>query len=181
MLSRVQALGARSLPADFGVNSAGTLHTDAGAAIEIVRRKGLGKLRHLNVRDLWLQDQVRAGTNLVIAKVPGPDNTADVVTKHFNAEAVQRHFSRLHITRSSGRAQSAPTRAAMRGRASDEWAKEAEEGETVRVHHGPRRSLFTPVGIKDAPPARSLAKSRITICQFISEGNKFRIVDNLNG
>ena len=66
----------------------------------------------------------------------------------------------------------------MRGRASDEWAEEAEEGEVSRVHHGPRRTLFTPVGVKDAPPARALAKSRITRGQFFSNGKKFRIVDN---
>ena len=121
---------------------------------------------------------MRTDTNLAIAKVPGLDNPADIVTKYLNAEAVQRHFSRLHIVRSSGRAQSAPTLAAAGRRASDEWAREVIKGEVTGVHHGPRRSLFTPVGVKDAPPARALAKSRITIGQFLSNWKKFRIVDN---
>ena len=44
---------------DFGVAVRVTVHTDARAAIGIVRRAGLGKLRHLNVRYLWVQDQVK--------------------------------------------------------------------------------------------------------------------------
>ena len=66
----------------------------------------------------------------------------------------------------------------MRGRVSDEWGKEAEEGEVTMIHHGPRPNLFTPVGVKDVLPARAAAKSRITIGQFLTSGEKFRIVDN---
>ena len=51
-------LGLMSLLQDFGVAVSATVHTDASAAIGIVRRAGLGKLRHLNVRYLWLQDKV---------------------------------------------------------------------------------------------------------------------------
>ena len=115
---------------------------------------------------------------MVIAKVPGLNNPAKIVTEYLNAEAAQRHFSKLHITRSGGRAQSAPTLAAMRGRAIDEWAEEAEKGDVRRVHHGPRRSFFTPVRVKEAPTARALAKARSTVEQFLSNGKKFRIVDN---
>ena len=44
-----QALGVMSLLADFGVELTGAMHTDASAAIGIIRRKGLGKMRDLNV------------------------------------------------------------------------------------------------------------------------------------
>ena len=47
-----QALGMQSLLADFGVTLDATVHTDASVAIGILRRKGLGKIRHLNVRYL---------------------------------------------------------------------------------------------------------------------------------
>ena len=53
-----QALGVMTLLEDFGFRTRSVLHTDAGAAIGIVRRAGLGKLRHLNVRYLWLQDHL---------------------------------------------------------------------------------------------------------------------------
>ena len=41
-----QALGMMTLIPDFGLNLNATVHTDASAAIGIVRRTGLGKLRH---------------------------------------------------------------------------------------------------------------------------------------
>ena len=47
-----QGLGMMSLLSDFGVAVSVTIHTDASAAIGIVRRAGLGKLRHLNLRTL---------------------------------------------------------------------------------------------------------------------------------
>ena len=46
-----------TLISDFGIPLDATAHTDASAAISIVR-SGHRKLRHLNVRYLWLQLQV---------------------------------------------------------------------------------------------------------------------------
>ena len=48
--------------------------------MNILRREGLGKIRHLNVQHLKLQDQTRTGTNLCIAKVPGLEKFKDIVT-----------------------------------------------------------------------------------------------------
>ena len=55
-----QALGFITLMADMGVRVRATVHTDASAAIGIARRAGLGKLRHLNVRYLWLQHELQS-------------------------------------------------------------------------------------------------------------------------
>ena len=172
-----QALGMLSLLADFGVELNGTVHTDASAAIGILRRKGLGKIRHLNVRYLWLQDQIRTGTNLAVAKVPGLDNPADIVTKYVNAEAAQRHLAKLHITRSHGRAGTAPVLAAMK-QVADSWADEEAGGDLVRVHRKHRRELFTPLRVAGSPPAKALATLRVTTGQFVISGRSFRIVDS---
>ena len=77
-----QALGMMTLLEDFGFKTRATLHIDASAAIGIVRRAGFGKLRHLNVRYLWLQDHLRSG-HMDLHKVAGVANAADLVTKHF--------------------------------------------------------------------------------------------------
>ena len=103
-----QGLGLMTMLADFGTAVECTVHTDASAAIGIVRRAGLGKLRHLNVRYLWLQDQVKAEA-LGLEKVAGADNPADLGTKHANAETMMRHMVRLGARTSGGRASSAPT------------------------------------------------------------------------
>ena len=73
-----------SLLQDFGIELSATVHTDASAEIGILRRKGIGKIRRLNVRYLWLQDKIRTGAKLAIAKVPGLEIPAEVVTKYLN-------------------------------------------------------------------------------------------------
>ena len=97
------------------------------------------------------------GTQLVIAKVPGYENRADVVTKYLNSDATQRHLDKHRITRSGGRAQSAPTLAGLAGprcKVTDEWASgAADEHEVARVHRLLRRELFTPLRVQGAPPA----------------------------
>ena len=91
-----QGLGMMSLLGDFGVSIGVTIHADASAAIGIVRRAGLGKLRHLNVRYLLVQDQVKR-EQLGLEKVAGTDSPADLATKHFNAEVMKKHFERLGV------------------------------------------------------------------------------------
>ena len=41
--------------ADFGYQVGATVCTVASAAIEIVHRQGLGKVRHIDVQHPWLQ------------------------------------------------------------------------------------------------------------------------------
>ena len=45
-----------------------------------VCRRGLGKMRHLEIRDLWLQKEVADG-KLVVEKVLGEENPAELMTK----------------------------------------------------------------------------------------------------
>ena len=52
-----QALGIQSLMRDMSWHATIVIHSDATAAIGIARRKGLGKIRHLDVNDLWIQDK----------------------------------------------------------------------------------------------------------------------------
>ena len=76
------ALGMESLLRDLGMQDTGkiALHTDASAAIGISNRIGIGKVRHIEVNQLWLQEKVAAGKFQVI-KVPTDSNLADAFTK----------------------------------------------------------------------------------------------------
>ena len=56
------------------------LGTDSSAAKTFVGRRGLGKMRHLEIRDLWLQKEVGEG-KVVVSKVLGTENPADLMTK----------------------------------------------------------------------------------------------------
>ena len=48
------AMGLRSMYKDLGLSLNRRVHSDATAAIGIARRRGLGKLQHLDCEDLWI-------------------------------------------------------------------------------------------------------------------------------
>ena len=64
-----EGLGLQAILEDFGHTVKVHLHSDATAAIGICRRLGLGRVRHLAVADLWLQQRVKRG-ELVLHKTP---------------------------------------------------------------------------------------------------------------
>jgi len=58
-----------------------TLETDSSAAKSFAARRGLGKMRHMEARYLWLQGEVLKKTMKVL-KVKGEENPADLMTKY---------------------------------------------------------------------------------------------------
>ena len=68
---------------------------------------GLGKLRHLAVADLWVQDRVRAG-DFILTKVLGSLNPADILTKHTDRATLEKHLLALDMHLEEGRPESAP-------------------------------------------------------------------------
>ena len=101
------ALGLQSLSKDLGIPMRIHFYTDATAAIGICRRRGLGKIRHLHVSDLWIQDRLKSG-DFALTKVAGADNPADLLTKHVSRELMTKHMATMGITSEVGRARSAP-------------------------------------------------------------------------
>ena len=83
------------------------MHSDATAAIGICRRKGLGKIRHLAVADLWIQDKVRA-KDFELEKVLGAKNPAEMLTKDVPREVLEKHLATIQCRYESGQAESAP-------------------------------------------------------------------------
>ena len=55
--------------------------TDSSVAKSFVATRGVGKMRHLEVKLLWLQEQVRR-QRLRVSKVRGTVNIADALTKY---------------------------------------------------------------------------------------------------
>jgi len=75
-----ESLGMQSLMRDMGWDAKIRLLVDSSAAKSIASRTGLGKLRHLGIKFLWLQEAVRR-KKVVLSKVRGDVNPADVLTK----------------------------------------------------------------------------------------------------
>ena len=64
----------------FGFRVEWSVSTDSSAAKGMVMRQGVGKVRHMDCRALWVQQAVRK-ENLKIRKVDGKLNPADLGTK----------------------------------------------------------------------------------------------------
>ena len=76
---------------------------DASAAIGIVQRQGISKLRHVEVDVLWIQEQ-KARRLLPLRKVPGPRNPFDMGTKHIAIALLDQYLGQLNLEVAGGRA-----------------------------------------------------------------------------
>ena len=78
-----RAKGLLSLASEMGFSGLSNivhLGTDSSAAKSFVSRRGWGKMRHIEIRDLWLQKEVLEG-KVLVSKVLGTENPADLMTK----------------------------------------------------------------------------------------------------
>jgi hypothetical protein len=82
-----ELLYVHSLIVDMGFSPTMHLLCDASSAIAISKRQGVGKVRHIELRFLWLQDKLAAKV-FDIGKVPGWYNPADIGTKILSAPAL---------------------------------------------------------------------------------------------
>ena len=108
-----QALGMQTILADLGFRVNIVLHTDATAAIGIARRKGMGRIRHLDVSDLWVQDKVRSGA-IGLVKIPGDQNPADALTKYVDYGILRKSLATMGLEFRDGRPDSAPAIAGVK-------------------------------------------------------------------
>ena len=92
---------------DMGWKMPITVHSDATAAIGIARRKGLGKIRHLDVTDLWIQDKIRS-KQIRLLKVLGADNVAEMFTKYVTRSTLEKALKNMNVIRVEGRHACAP-------------------------------------------------------------------------
>ena len=76
-----QDIGLQSIARNMGLHWCIDLYTDATAAIGIARQKGMGRIRHLGVAGLWVQDKLNHKLAF-LHKVLGAENPADLLTKY---------------------------------------------------------------------------------------------------
>ena len=70
---------------------------DATAGMAMASRRGLGKAKHISVRFLWVQDHTSNGS-VKLVKVPGDDNTSDLMTKHVPGARILHLLEKLHLS-----------------------------------------------------------------------------------
>ena len=87
---------------EWGIEADLVIKSDAVAAIGMVKRQGLGRIRHLAVADLWIQQKAKEGV-VHYKKLDGSKNTSDILTKPVEAEIMGRHMTSLGFEFRSGR------------------------------------------------------------------------------
>ena len=76
-----ETLGMISLLAEWVLTFCGQMFSDASAALGIIQRKGLGRLRHIDTSFLWIQE-TNSRRAVLFDKVAGADNPNIQVEKY---------------------------------------------------------------------------------------------------
>ena len=101
------ALGVKRMAADMGYFLDINIHSDAIAAVGIVRRRGIGRIRHLDTTDLWVQEKIR-NNEIALHQIEGSKNPADLFTKHLPQRDMNEHMKRMGLEHMEGRPEATP-------------------------------------------------------------------------
>ena len=95
-------MGLQGILRDMGLEWGVDVSTDASAARGIASRRGLGKVKNIEVNQLWIQDMVGRG-RIRIHKVGTEENLADALTKPLGGEDLKKHIELVGMRRAEGR------------------------------------------------------------------------------
>ena len=121
-------MGLKSMYSDLGISVKIDVLTDSSAAKGTASRKGLGKVRHIETNQLWIQEKVSNGT-IKLHKVLGTDNIADALTKYVPQEELKWHMHKVESVISEGRHEIAPKTDELETSANHDMKEEDEEEE----------------------------------------------------
>ena len=126
-----------SLLGDFGIKAKLCLHMDASAAIGVMQRRGIGKIRHLDVSTLWLQEK-QLKQLMEVRKVHGLANAGDLMTKNVPYEVIKKYIAAINCEWRDGRAQIAAQlhRIGARGEQEDKDEGVLSRGQPPMGHRG---------------------------------------------
>ena len=104
-----EALGIKAMLHDMGIprEIKVNVHTDASAAFGIVHRRGMGRIRHIEVAQLWLQSCVADG-KVRVHKIPTRENLADALTKPSKSADLEKHMTATGQRIAAGRHEKMP-------------------------------------------------------------------------
>ena len=88
-----EGLGIQSLAEDMGYEVEVWVWTDSDACRGIASRRGLGKMRHVELRYLWVQEVAKEG-RLEVRRIGGEYNLADHLTKIKNVYDMTNKIAR---------------------------------------------------------------------------------------
>ena len=100
-----ELIGISQLAKDWGDEVEGHVHVDSSAAIGIIGRRGCGKMRHVKVGMLWIQEKQEDG-EIKYHKILGTENPGDLMTKYLGQKVIDKLMPELNQHFTEGRASS---------------------------------------------------------------------------
>ena len=88
----------------LGRELTGEVLVDSSAALAVVNRKGCGKLRHVRVGQLWVQELAEED-EVKFRKVLGEDNPADLSTKYLTRIRMDKLIDMIYLKDKEGKAE----------------------------------------------------------------------------
>ena len=70
------------------------INMDASVAIALASREGLGRAKHIDIQELWIQDAVRS-KKMMLTKVRSKYNVGDIFTKGLTREKIDLYMSEM--------------------------------------------------------------------------------------
>ena len=113
-----EAIGLCQLAAAWGLGLEAQVLVDSSAALAVTNRKGNGRLRHVKVGHLWIQECAER-EEVVYSKVCGEVNPADLYTKHLHGTRILDLLGRTSQNPQLGEASSRLRLQALRSLAAD--------------------------------------------------------------
>ena len=89
-----EVLGMVQMGQDLGCPMEAAVMVDSNAALGIVGRKGNGKLRHVRIGHLWVQEVAESG-ELAYKKVDTKSNVADLFTKNLSRPDMEKFMEKM--------------------------------------------------------------------------------------
>ena len=82
----------RNISRDWGMSLGLSSFCDSSAARGILNRTGVGKIKHLDVKQLWVQQHTNSG-EVVVHRVPRADNASDLLTHAYTAHELRKFMA----------------------------------------------------------------------------------------
>ena len=98
-------IGIQQLASEWEVKYEVAVFGDSSVALSVTKRKGPGKMRHIKIGMLWVQE--KTGNELFqYRKVRGGGNPADLMTKHLSAKKINSSAAMMNLGWLEGRSNS---------------------------------------------------------------------------
>ena len=96
-------IGILQMAEGLGDHVTAEVYVDSSAALSVTQRKGTGKMRHVRIGQLWVQEAAEL-EELRFRMVKGEETPADLGTKHLTWTKIDELISKISLREAEGRA-----------------------------------------------------------------------------